>query len=92
MKISDLQSYQTPQIISKKKNSREKTKLSAINSIGQKVVDVAISSTIRFLVFIALFKLAMTMVPKNIIQEIALAVTPVEIFAVVGIGNGCGFF
>jgi uncharacterized RDD family membrane protein YckC len=85
MKISDLQSYQTPQIISKKKNSREKTKLSAINSIGQKVVDVAISSTIRFLVFIALFKLAMTMVPKNIIQEIALAVTPVEKFAVASI-------
>jgi|GEM_PF-4857695 len=84
MKISDLQNYQTPKGISsqKKNNISGKTKLPAINSIGQKLIDIVISSTIRFMIFIISFKIAISTMPKNITQEIALAVTPVEKFAI----------
>ena len=84
MKISDLQNYETPKSLSSKKKGviSEKTKLPAINSIGQKVIDIAISSTIRFIIFIISFKMMLSTMPKNITQEIALAVTPVEKFAV----------
>ena len=84
MKISELQNYQSPKTLSSKKkgDTFEKTKLPVINSIGQKVIDIAIASTIRIVIFIISFKIVVSTMPKKITQEIALAVTPVEKFAV----------
>ena len=81
MKISDLQNYQISSS-KEKKGNKTKTKLPAINAIGQKLIDATITITIRFVAFILSFKIAMKTIPQNVTDEIALAVTPIEKFAV----------
>lgn len=80
MKISDLQNYETPkQLRSNKQKGEKPTKLSSINSIGQKLVDFTLVSLIRFTIFIASLKIAsLILIPQNIRKEIAEAVTPQE--------------
>ena len=58
MKISDLQNYQISSS-KEKKGNKTKTKLPAINAIGQKLIDATITITIRFVAFILSFKIAM---------------------------------